>query len=137
MMVLISDRNVPGHPGALKVRKHQQVMISTVGHLDQFVSERLESFADRFAQEQVTKDLALIKDHESEEYGSVLDKARTQMKDMMAEMWDSSPDFAAAARQTQSSIPHLETFEWAYVPIYHSHHITIEQMPDDQVWIVE
>lgn len=136
-MVMLKESYSPDHAGSLRARIYQPVILSILSSIEQYVAEELDSLADRAAQEQFTKDLVDVKGRESGDYQAVRAAARGGLKDMMEQMWSSKPKFAEAARQTQSSNPRLETFEWAYVPVHHSHPIICQELPADQVWIID
>lgn len=115
-------------------RIQRRVTITELNPSERFIAETLRKIAEQLTQEEMRQGLPPQTDAGGDANEGRLDRVRQRMKDLIAEEWDSKPEFAAAMKNTFS--PNKD-YVWKLICRWFSHEIVVEEKSADQVWIVD
>jgi hypothetical protein len=123
--------------GVLRVRKERLVMVGDASPAQVVIAEATRTLSMQMAKEPVTNDLldTIYRPTVASDYDMAVERVKDRMKALMAARWRSDPAFVKAVHDTIG--PDLEEYMWVQVPKMFSHHVISEDLPTDQVWLVD
>ncbi|KAH8683432.1 hypothetical protein BGZ61DRAFT_424559 [Ilyonectria robusta] len=123
--------------GALLVHSFRSVVIDRLSSSEVLVAEAFRTLARQLASEDLTLTFlnAPGRNVEGEEWKAIKGEMKARMKEAAMEYWDESPDFQTAVEETIG--PDMREWFWVMIPMLLSHEILLEDLPQDQIWIVD
>ena len=124
-------------PSAKAVRRGPIVAIQKANPTQVLVAETLRQLATRAAETPATRALLEVSGEAKDNptHKEAVNKAREMMKELMADMWKTNPEFVQAIHDTVG--PNTEEYIWARIPMSFQYDIVCEGLPSTQVWFVD
>ncbi|PHH93408.1 hypothetical protein CDD83_3721 [Cordyceps sp. RAO-2017] len=120
---------------ALPARRERTVILSALNEIESRVMHYMQTLADSLAEDSATREYAEIGEQSGPKWQAAKIRVHGRIKDVVAAAWESEPWLQRAIADTFGN--DLDEFVWVMVPKLFSHHVELEALPENQLWVVD
>jgi hypothetical protein len=129
---LVEDISHRGRP--LHVHVCRQVLMSEADDVSSRGFDAIRALAEIAAEDQTTAELLHMKESNTDRQAA-LDNLKEFLRDQAKRTFDSDPKYSRFAREIMNEDDGNRT--WGYPPYLLPYNLTIDDLPDEQVWLVD